>query len=66
LRPVRTAGRERAGLACEHVMRLGRDGRWSWSEACFCTDRAKGTDPSNPFAHAVRCDDPRAVAPSGR
>ncbi|MCM2326571.1 MAG: hypothetical protein NDI88_01655 [Lysobacter sp.] len=66
MRPMRAAGQGRTELSCEYIMRLGKGGRWSWSEACFCTDRTKGPEPSNPFAHIVRCDDPRARDPSGR
>ena len=68
MRPFRIAGTNRTELSCEHVMRLGRGGRWSWSEACFCTDKRKDPDPSNPFANIVRCDDPNArpSAASGR
>ena len=66
MRPMRTAGNSRPELSCEHIMRLGKSGRWTWSEACFCTDKRKNPDPSNPFANIVRCDDPHAApkAPS--
>ena len=68
MRPFRMAGTNRTELTCEHIMRLGRSGRWSWNEACYCTDREKNPEPSNPFANIVRCDDPRArtIEPSGR
>jgi hypothetical protein len=45
-------------LTCEHIMRQTRSGRWTWSEACFCTDPTKTRDPSAPFANIVRCDTP--------
>ena len=44
-------------LACEHIMRKGRTGRWYWSEACFCTDPKRAKDSTGPFANIVRCDD---------
>ena len=45
-------------LTCEHIMRKSRSGRWTWSEACFCTDPKKTRDPSAPFANIVRCETP--------
>jgi hypothetical protein len=56
---MRPAGAANAGggLACEHVMRLARGGRWSWSVACYCTDRSRNPDASRPFANIVRCDE---------
>jgi len=45
-------------LACEHIMRQGKSGRWYWNEACFCVDPRKAKDPSAPFANIVRCEDP--------
>lgn len=45
-------------LACEHVMRQTRRGRWTWSEACFCTDEMKAADPTRPLANIVRCEPP--------
>ena len=45
-------------LQCEHIMRKKASGRWTWTEACFCTDPAKTRDPSAPFANIVRCDTP--------
>jgi hypothetical protein len=58
MRPVRMAGAGRSGLACEHIMRMGRSGRWAWSEACYCADRTRNPDGSRPFPNIVRCDDP--------
>ena len=68
IRPARAAGSGGNGLVCEHVMRQGKSGRWTWGEACFCVDKARNVDASSPFAHIVRCDDPqpRAAAPPGR
>ena len=63
MRPARAAGADRSGLTCEHIMRLGRSGRWSWSEACYCTDKSRNPDASRPFANIVRCDDPAAMPP---
>jgi hypothetical protein len=69
MRPSRAntvGGMSRADLRCEHIMRQSRAGRWSWSEACFCVDRSKNPDPSDPFANIVRCDErhtPAAQAP---
>ena len=63
MRPVRIAGAGHSGLTCEHIMRLGRSGRWSWSEACYCTDKSRNPDASRPFANIVRCDDPSAMPP---
>jgi hypothetical protein len=37
-------------------MRQGRSGRWYWAEACYCQDKTKSIDASNPFANIVRCD----------
>ena len=65
MRPARIAGNARPELSCEHIMRLGKGGRWSWGEACFCTDRTGDPDPSNPFANIVRCDDPRPGGSEG-
>lgn len=59
MRPHKIAGGGPVGpstLTCEHIMRQGKSGRWSWHEACFCTDPTKARDPSAPFAHIVRCD----------
>lgn len=57
MRPSKIAG---AGgpvaLTCEHILRKTRTGRWTWAEACFCTDPKKARDPSAPFANIVRCD----------
>jgi hypothetical protein len=70
MRPMRanTVGTRQADLHCQHIMRLTKAGRWAWSEACFCADKTKNPDPSDPFANIVRCDDPRAGAdePAGR
>ena len=66
VRPTRIAGNARPELSCEHIMRLGKSGRWRWSEACFCTDRTGNPALANPFANIVRCDDPRAGVPAGR
>ena len=59
MRPFKIAGSTfggNAGLSCEHIMRKGKSGRWTWHEACFCTDPKKARDPSAPFANIVRCD----------
>ena len=64
MRPFRIAGQSRSALACEHIMRQGKSGRWYWHEACFCADKSKNADPSNPFANIVRCDDGPAPASS--
>jgi hypothetical protein len=61
IRPFRTAGPTHTSLTCEHIMRQGKSGRWYWNEACFCTDKTKNPEPSNPFANIVRCDDPHAT-----
>jgi len=45
-------------LTCEHIMRKKASGRWTWTEACFCTDPTKTRDPSAPFANIVRCETP--------
>ncbi len=58
MRPFSIAGTNRTALTCEHIMRQGRSGRWYWHEACFCSDKSKNPDPSNPFSNIVRCDDP--------
>ena len=55
MRPHKIAGPS-GTLACEHIMRKGKSGRWYWQEACFCSDKAKAIDPSAPFANIVRCD----------
>ena len=55
MRPHKFPGPQGA-LTCEHIMRKGRSGRWYWSEACFCSDKTKSTDPSAPFANIVRCE----------
>ncbi len=56
MRPAKIAGSTFTALTCEHIMRQGRTGRWYWAEACYCTDKTKAIDPTNPFAHIVRCD----------
>jgi hypothetical protein len=70
MRPTRanTVGSRQADLHCQHIMRLTKAGRWAWVEACFCADKTKNPDPSDPFANIVRCDDPRARAdePAGK
>ena len=45
-------------LTCEHIMRTDRTGRWTWTEACFCTDPARTKDRNPPFANIVKCEDP--------
>jgi len=57
MRPHRIA-KDMSGLTCEHIMRQGKSGHWSWNEACFCTDPTKAKDPSAPFANIVRCEPP--------
>src|SRR5260221_10661137 len=57
MRPHRLVG-TMGTLACEHIMRKTRSGRWTWSEACYCSDPAKAADPSAPFANIVRCETP--------
>lgn len=47
-----------AGLDCETVMRQSASGRWTWTEACFCSDQMKAADPTKPFANIVRCQPP--------
>lgn len=67
MRPSRAntvGGNSRADLRCEHIMRQTKAGRWSWNEACFCVDRTKNPDPSDPFANIVRCDDRRGEPPA--
>jgi hypothetical protein len=61
-RPFTLSATNRSALTCEHIMRQDASGRWSWEEACFCTDKSKNPDPSSPFGNIVRCDDPRATA----
>ena len=56
MRPFKIAGANQSALTCEHIMRQGRSGRWYWHEACFCSDKSKNPDPSNPFANIIRCD----------
>lgn len=58
MRPHRIAGVGSSTLTCEHIMRQGKSGRWTWHEACFCTDPKKSRDPNPPFANIVRCDAP--------
>ena len=57
MRPFAIAGHMQ-GLTCEHIMRQEKSGRWTWHEACFCTDTTKAKDPSTPFANIVRCETP--------
>lgn len=57
MRPFRPAGQGRAETVCEHIMRQGRNGRWAWTQACYCVDREKNPDASYPFANIVRCDE---------
>jgi hypothetical protein len=57
MRPHKLVG-SMGTLSCEHIMRKSRSGRWTWSEACFCTDPRKAADPSAPFANIVRCETP--------
>jgi len=57
MRPHKIAG-NMLGLTCEHIMRQTPSGRWTWHEACFCTDPTKAKDPSTPFANIVRCQTP--------
>ena len=48
-RPFKVAGSSVTGtgtLTCEHIMRQSKSGRWSWQEACFCTDPKR---PQRPF-----------------
>ena len=59
MRPHRIAGGTgvmASSMTCEHIMRQNRNGRWTWHEACFCTDQTKAKDPITPFANIVRCD----------
>ena len=46
------------GLECEEVMRRSASGRWSWDQACYCSDARKARDASEPFANIVRCETP--------
>jgi len=55
VRPFKIAG-PLGTLTCEHIMRKTKSGKWTWAEACFCTDPTKTRDPSAPFANIVRCD----------
>ena len=64
MRPHKIAGNLNSALTCEHIMRQGRSGRWYWAEACYCQDKSKSIDPSNPFANIVRCDGGPPVAAS--
>jgi hypothetical protein len=57
MRPHKIAG-FMTGMTCEHIMRQEKSGRWTWHEACFCTDPTKAKDPSTPFANIVRCQTP--------
>jgi hypothetical protein len=63
IRPAGAAGAGRGVLACEHIMRLARGGRWTWSEACYCADKSRNPDASRPFANIVRCDDRSGMPP---
>jgi hypothetical protein len=67
MRPHAIAGNMQ-GLTCEHIMRQEKSGRWTWHEACFCSDPAKDKDSSTPFANIVRCTPPwkedKAAAPA--
>ena len=59
MRPYKIAGSgvgSSTTLTCEHIMRKGKGGRWTWHEACFCTDPEKARDKTPPFANIVRCD----------
>ena len=59
MRPHKIAGGSgvtASTLTCEHIMRQGKSGRWTWHEACFCSDPTKTKDPSTPFANIVRCE----------
>ena len=59
MRPHKIAGGSgvtSSTLTCEHIMRKTKSGRWTWHEACFCTDPTKAKDPSAPFANIVRCE----------
>ena len=62
MRPHRIAGQMHSALTCEHIMRQGRSGRWYWAEACYCQDKSRTNDASNPFATIVRCDGGPPVA----
>ncbi len=62
MRPHRIAGQMHSALTCEHIMRQGRSGRWYWAEACYCQDKSRTIDASNPFANIVRCDGGPPVA----
>lgn len=62
MRPHRIAGQMNSALTCEHIMRQGRTGRWYWAEACYCQDKSRTIDASNPFANIVRCDGGPPVA----
>ena len=57
MRPHAIAGNMQ-GLTCEHIMRQEKSGRWTWHEACFCSDPKKAKDDSTPFANIVRCTPP--------
>lgn len=58
MRPHKIAGSFNQSLTCEHIMRQGKSGRWYWHEACYCADRTRARDPSDPFANIVRCEAP--------
>ena len=59
MRPFKIAGTgvgQAPALTCEHIMRQGKNNRWYWHEACFCTDPKRSKDSSPPFANIVKCD----------
>ena len=43
---------------CEYIMRQTKSGRWTWAEACFCSDASKTSDPNAPLSNIVRCQAP--------
>ena len=55
MRPFKVAG-PMGTLSCEHTMRQSPSGKWHWVEICFCSDSNRAPDPTQPFAHIVRCD----------
>jgi hypothetical protein len=54
IRPHKVAG-PMGSLTCEHTMRQEASGKWKWIEMCYCSDTSRAPDPTQPFAHIVRC-----------
>ena len=56
MRPYKIATGGGSTLTCEHIMRQAKNGRWLWTEACYCTDAEKAKDKTPPFANIVKCE----------